>query len=90
MTSGQQKKKSTNVSTLQRLNVATSLRFLPQNHKKQRRPNFEIIEERKEESMKNEATMTGIIGEDNCFVFFFSDKLLMIYRIMGAVNSNMF
>ena len=40
--------------------------------------------------MENEAVVTGIIGEDSRFVFFFSDKLLMIYRIMGAVNSNMF
>ena len=40
--------------------------------------------------MENEAAVTGIIGEDSRFVFFFfSDKLLMIYRIMGAFNSNM-
>ena len=39
--------------------------------------------------MENKAAMTGIIGEDSHFVFFFSDILLMIYRIMGAVNSNM-
>ena len=40
--------------------------------------------------MKNEVAVIGIIGEDNLFVFFFSDILLMIYRIMGAINSNMF
>ena len=43
-----------------------------------------------EKSTENKATVTGIIGEDSRFVFIFSDKLLMIYRIMGAVNSNMF
>ena len=40
--------------------------------------------------MENEAAVIGIIGEDIRFVFFFSDILLMIYRIMGAVNSIMF
>ena len=67
----------------------TSSRFLPQNHKKQKRPNFHIIEEHTKESMENEATVIGVIGKDNRFVFFFSHKLLMIYRIMGAANTNM-
>ena len=40
--------------------------------------------------MENEATVTRIIGKESRFVFFFSDILLMIYKIMGAVNSNMF
>ena len=40
--------------------------------------------------MENEAIVIGIIGEDSRFIFFFSDILLMIYRIMGVVNSNMF
>ena len=40
-TSSQLKKKSTNFSTSRRRNVATSSRFLPQNHKKQRTPNLE-------------------------------------------------
>ena len=40
--------------------------------------------------MENEVAVTGVIGEDSRFVFLFSDKLLMIYRIMGGVNSNMF
>ena len=42
-----------------------------------------------EESTENEVVVTGIIREDSHFVFFFPDKLLMIYRIMGVVNSNM-
>ena len=40
--------------------------------------------------MENEEVVTGIIGDDSRFIFFFSDILLMIYRIMGAVNLNMF
>ena len=71
-------------------NVATSSRFLPHNHKKQRGPNLEGIEERTEESTEKKAAMIGDIGKDNCFVVFFSHKLLMIYRIMGAVDSKMF
>ena len=35
------REKSISDPTLQCLNVATSLRFLPQNHKMQERPNFE-------------------------------------------------
>ena len=63
----------------ERLNVATSSRFLPRNHKKQRGPNFEIIEERTKESTKNKAIVTGVIGKDSRFVFLFSYKLLVIY-----------
>ena len=70
---------STEEKVDERLNVATSSRFLPQNHKNQMGPNFEIIEERTEESTKNKATVTGVIGKDSRFAFFFSHKLLMIY-----------
>ena len=34
-----------------------------------------------EESTKNEATVTGVIGKDSRFVFFFSHKLLMIIEL---------
>ena len=68
------KKKSTNVST-SRLHHG----FCLKNLKKQRGPNFEIIEERKEESTKKKETVTGVIGRDSRFLFFFSHKLLMIY-----------
>ena len=37
-----QQRKPTSVPTSRRLNVATSARFLPQNHKKQWKLNFEV------------------------------------------------
>ena len=52
--SGQQKKKSTNVATSRRLNVATSSRFLPQNHKKKKRPNLEALKSVRTEARKIE------------------------------------
>ena len=47
---------------------------------KSKRDLIERKEERTEESTENEATVTGVIGKDNRFVFFFSHKLIMNYR----------
>ena len=70
---------STEEKVDERLNVAMSSRFLPQNHKKQRGPNFEIIKERKEESTKKKSNSDWSHWKDSRFVFFFSHKRLMIY-----------
>ena len=59
-----------NVAMSQRCDVST-LRFLPQNHKKQKIPNLEGIEEHADWSAKNRAASTRIIGKDSVFVFFF-------------------
>ena len=39
---------------------------------------------------ENRVASIGIIGKDSVFVFFFSHKRLMIYRMVCIFSSNMF
>ena len=41
-------------------------------------------------SVENRVAVIRIIGKDCVFVFFFSHKQLMIYRMMRIFDSNMF
>ena len=59
-----------NVSMSRCLNVVTSSRFQPQNHKKQKRPNLEGIEECADWSAENRVAATRVIGKDSVSVFF--------------------
>ena len=85
------RKTGSNIAKPQRRDFATSSRLLPQNHKKQMEPNDGGIEERTDWSTESREVATRIIGKDTVFVFFFfSDKLLMIYRLMCIFSSDMF
>ena len=50
------------------------------------------IERRTDEGMESRATVNHIIGEDTCFcTFFFSERLLMVYRLIKCIpKSSMF
>ena len=76
----------TNVATLQRCDVATLRRqrdFCLNIIKSKGARNREGMEKRTDEGTESIVAATQISGEGTCFcIFFFSEKLLMVYRLI--------
>ena len=73
----------------QRCDVATFPRFLHHSYIKHGRPNFWSLSRDVQTRAENEARATQEIEKTCVFVFLFS-KLLMIYKTMLVLNSEMF
>ena len=72
------------------LNIATSSRFLPRNHKKKKRPNLEASKNVRTRVWKTEQQRLESLEKTMFLYFFFSHKPLMIHIMMRILSSNMF